>query len=92
MTADNARQAAHAELEAAIDAYLKVVQQDDDCHDVMAVDAVLLVGVQWIDDDGDRCGNVCILPRDGSQPTYITLGLLGLAKERIVARTVSQES
>lgn len=47
----------------------------------IAVDAVLIVGAQRVDDDGDRVGGVTIFPRHGSQPFYITSGLMshGLA-------------
>lgn len=40
------------------------------------VDWVVVVGSQFFADEGERCGAVTILPRGGSQPAYITVGLL----------------
>ncbi|OYN80432.1 DUF7213 family protein [Mycolicibacterium sphagni] len=51
--------------------------------DLVAVDAVLLIGTQWIDEDGDRCGGTNIFPRHGWQPGYITAGLLTTAHARV---------
>lgn len=46
-------------------------------------DAVLVIGTQWIDSDGDRSGRVFVFPRTGSQPSYITTGLLQAALDAI---------
>lgn len=51
--------------------------------DDMVIDAVLILGAQYIDDDGDRLGRVIVFPRHGSQPPYITLGLLDDARHLI---------
>ena len=42
-------------------------------------DTVLVVGMQCFDDDGERVGHVIVFPRGGSQPSYITTGLLHTA-------------
>lgn len=51
--------------------------------DEVITDAVLIIGVQHFDDDGDRCGRVFALPYHGSQPYYITLGLITSARRMI---------
>lgn len=48
-------------------------------------DAVLLIGSQNYYDDGDRVGCVTLCPRSGSQPAYITAGLLQMALARVTA-------
>lgn len=57
---------------------------DEDGVEMMAVDAVLVIGSQWIDRDGDRCGAVNIIPRHGWQPGYITAGMLAMAQQRVL--------
>jgi hypothetical protein len=52
-------------------------------NDEVITDAVLIIGVQHFDDDGDRCGRVFALPYHGSQPYYITLGLIAAAQQMI---------
>ena len=44
--------------------------------DGVAVDAVLIVGMQHLDSDGDRLGHVEVYPRSGAQPSYVTRGLI----------------
>lgn len=88
MKLDQLRKEAYEALE---DAILKVnamliAADDEDGEDVpemMAVDAVLLIGSQWIDEEGDRCGVVNIIPRHGWQPGYVTAGLLATAQARV---------
>jgi hypothetical protein len=58
-------------------------EEGDPSPEMMAVDAVLLIGCQWIDEDGDRCGSVNVLPRNGCQPAYATAGLLTAAHARV---------
>lgn len=85
MTVDTTRSRAINALEEAVDALVEVIREaNDDCDDVMAIDAVLILGTQWIDDDGDRCGGVSVLPRTGSQPYYTTLGLLDAARRQLL--------
>ena len=83
--------AAYAQLNQAIEELLASddVLDDDDGMPEMVTDSVLLVGLQFVDHDGDRCGRVILYPRDGSQPHYITEGLLHAALSVISERPVS---
>jgi hypothetical protein len=77
-------------------AYRKLDEAVNDLHRILEVeqpdppsaptDYVLLVGYQYIDDDNDRGGIVCVYPKDGSQPAYITTGLLDIARQHIAGR------
>lgn len=73
------RAAACAALEEAITALASYCCDPDD----MVTDAVLVLGAQYIDDDGDRLGRVIVFPRHGSQPPYISVGLLESARRLI---------
>lgn len=75
MSTAEARQA----IEDAIAAVVKLMADSDE----IATDAVLILGVQRIDDDGDRDGRVISFPRHGCQPPYITLGLIDSARNLI---------
>lgn len=66
-------------LEAAIAALANYCLDTDD----LVTDAVLVLGAQYFDDDGDRVGRVIVFPRGGSQPAYITKGLLHDARRLI---------
>jgi len=69
---DQKRKDAVTALETAIGAVARLMFDDDE----VVTDAVLVLGAQRIDDDGDRIGRVGNFPRHGSQPPYITAGLL----------------
>ncbi len=82
--ADTARAAAIKALEDAVEAFMALQREMyEDYGDVLAVDAVLIVGAQWIDSEGDRCGDAGLLPRNGSQPAYITRGLVDDARAKL---------
>lgn len=51
--------------------------------DEMVTDAVLVIGAQHIDDEGDRVGRVIVFPRHASQPAYITVGLIESARRLV---------
>ncbi|UVO12814.1 hypothetical protein NM962_01195 [Mycobacterium sp. SVM_VP21] len=65
--------------DAALEALLDVIGRSEHFADEVITDAVLIVGSQYVDDDGDRCGHVYMFPRHGSQPAYITMGLIKTA-------------
>lgn len=82
---------AYSALNTAID---QLVASDDELAQELpetVTDAVLLLGVQFFTDGGDRCGRVLLYPRNGSQPYYITEGLLhaGLS---VITGTTGEES
>lgn len=60
---------------AALDEAVARLTQLSDCEG-MAVDAVLIVGLQHVEDDGSRTGHVEVYPRSGAQPSYVTRGLI----------------
>lgn len=59
---------------------LEAIGKRDDFDGEVITDAVLIVGSQYVDEDGDRCGHVFMFPRNGSQPSYITLGPIETAR------------
>lgn len=79
-TSQAMRDALHA-LDCAIVDVFEAIRSDDPTDtpaDAIAVDAVLVIGVQHIDSDDDaRVGYVEVVPRYGAQPAYITRGLIG---------------
>jgi hypothetical protein len=68
-----------AALEHAAHTLLEFRGDDDE----IVVDAVLVIGVQSIDEDGDRCGRSMVFCRNGYQPPYITRGLLSAATDLV---------
>ncbi|OCB57697.1 hypothetical protein A5677_16955 [Mycobacterium malmoense] len=69
----------HSSLEECLRAFAEERLDSDE----VITDAVLVIGAQHFDDDGDRCGRVFALPYHGSQPYYITLGLMDAARHLI---------
>lgn len=76
-------------LNEAIAQYAAVHLADDTGE--IVTDAVLVIGTQYIDDDGDRTGRVMVMPREGSQPYYISQGLLRAALQLIDKQIWSAE-
>lgn len=81
------RKAAYVKLDEAIAALHELFLSEEDNPESrdIAVDAVLLIGSQSYDEDGDRTGCVTICPRGGYQPGYITAGLLAMATAVVTA-------
>lgn len=78
------RAAAYRKLDEAIAALHRVIIEEEaeaegSVVPEVPVDAVLLIGAQFIDADGDRMGRTILCPRGGWQPPYITAGLLTMA-------------
>lgn len=80
------------ELKAALNRLEDVVNEihrlcaDPDEPTSIPTDYVLVVGAQLIDDDGDRVGGVSYFPKGGSQPPYITAGLLEVARAMLAGQ------
>lgn len=84
---------AYKALDDAIEALSRFSDPDGEDGD-LAVDAVLIVGFQKYDDEGNRVSTTAIYPRNGGQPCYITMGLLHMALLRIAedrAQTAAEE-
>lgn len=82
MTSTERRKAAYAKLAEVVSELIDIAnhEEDDDGMPMVPVDYVLVIGCQWITGDGDRRGGVGCYPKDGSQPPYITAGLLADAQ------------
>lgn len=83
MAHSTAMRAALDALDVAIVDLFEAIRSDepeDTPPDAIAVDAVLLIGVQHIDDDDARIGYTEVVPRNGAQPAYVTRGLLDDAR------------
>lgn len=76
------KKAAYSKLDEALSMLAALHQHPEDDSSV-PVDAVLLIGSQWFDEDGDRTGSVIICPRGGWQPGYITSGLIHQAVSHV---------
>lgn len=79
MSGIDTRAAVCQAIEDAISALAAYCCEDDD----VITDAVLIVGAQTIDEDGDRLGRVIVFPRHGAQPPYISIGLVESARRMI---------
>lgn len=71
--------AAYRQLDAAVAELHRLMEQRDPDPPSFPTDYVLVVGAMYVDEDGDRGGVVRWFPKDGSQPGYITVGLLDSA-------------
>lgn len=83
--AETSRKTAFTRAEAcqALEEAIRAIAEHTLDNDDIVTDAVIILGAQYIDDDGDRLGRVITFPRNGSQPPYITLGLLDAAQNLI---------
>jgi hypothetical protein len=74
-------------LDEAVHELYRLLEQDTDEPDDppgYPTDYVLIVGSMFIDnDDGGRLGCVSVFPKEGSQPAYITTGLVESARQSI---------
>lgn len=84
----DARRAAYQKLDDAVNELIAIANTESDDGDeplLVPTDYVLLTGLQGVDDDGDRVGGVNIFPKGGSQPAYITRGLVATAQDWLAA-------
>ncbi|TDO18148.1 hypothetical protein EV580_1330 [Mycobacterium sp. BK086] len=82
MSQDEHWRKAYSKLDEAATELFRLLERDtDNPGDPPAIptDYVLVVGSMYIDSDGDRCGITSHFPKDGSQPVYVTDGLLSQA-------------
>ncbi|SHQ63075.1 Uncharacterised protein [Mycobacteroides abscessus subsp. bolletii] len=78
---EDLRKAAYRKIDEAVNELISIANDEaDDGQPAIPTDYVVVVGSQWIDDVGDRVGGICIFPRGGSQPSYITTGLVATAQ------------
>lgn len=84
MTQTAEYEAAYRQLADAVEALHRLAEQANPEPPAVATDWVLLVGAMYIDDEsGQRGGVVEVYPRDGSQPAYITTGLVIAAAQLV---------
>ena len=81
---DAAYQAQHKAAFELLDQAITACTRLSGC-DGVAVDAVLIVGIQHVENDGARTGHVEVYPRSGAQPSYITRGLIDEGRELLSA-------
>ncbi|MGH3953674.1 MAG: DUF7213 family protein [Mycobacterium sp.] len=85
---DERRAAAYQRLDEVV-RELAAITEDESNEDgqprYTATDYVLIVGAQTIDNDGDRVGYITLYPQSGSQPSYITTGLVAQAEGFLAA-------
>lgn len=67
----------------ALETAIRAIAEHGLDEDEVVTDAVIIIGAQHIDKDGDRLGRTLTFPRHGSQPPYITLGLIDAAQALI---------
>lgn len=71
MSTTHEEREAFALLDEAIDATFAIARGPDSDPNDVPFDAVLIVGVQRVDDNGSRIGHVELFPRAGSQPASV---------------------
>jgi len=85
---DERRAAAYQKLDEVVRELTAITEDESDDDGQLrytATDYVLIVGAQTIDNDGDRVGYVTLYPQGGSQPSYITTGLVAQAEGFLAA-------
>lgn len=84
---DERRAAAYQRLDEVVRELTAITEDesDDGQPRYTATGYVLIVGAQTIDNDGDRVGYVTVYPQGGSQPSYITTGLVAQAQGFLAA-------
>lgn len=80
------RKAAYRKIDEAVNELIGIINDEsDDKNPFVPTDYVVVVGTQCIDDEGDRIGSVTMFPKDGSQPHYITAGLVTVAQAFLIS-------
>jgi hypothetical protein len=87
----NEWRAAYAKLDEAVHELHRLMECANEIpakRRAMPTDYVLVVGSMYLDSDSGRCGVVTYFPKDGTQPSYITIGLLTSTAQAIAAQQI----
>ena len=87
----------HAEMNHSIEELFQIQEEirrrnafEEDSCPLVVVEHLTIVGYQWSDEQGGRHGDVSLLYKDASIPTYIARGLIASGRSRIEQSALRQ--